>query len=94
VITFAAKTTDGDPLLGIALSRENCELLLAGKPIFLNTGNMPEPMPAIYVFLMAGETDHSLLATLEINGVIREDTLQEDPQLIDPHIDCSPKGVN
>ena len=49
----------GQPVLGIGLSRANCEKLLAGQAILFSTEGLAG-MPPMEIFLMAGDTEESM----------------------------------
>lgn len=62
MVKFSGKDREtGRPLLGIGLTRENCERLLAGKPIKLDTSSM-QALPALDVWILAGETEMDILS--------------------------------
>lgn len=61
----------GRPTLGLGLSRENCERLLKGKPIFIDLKVMmmdcnPEPnLNEATIFIFGGDTEEKLVAELK-----------------------------
>lgn len=63
MIKFHAKR-DGVHVLGLGLSRANCERLLAGKPILIKLDDMRKLGAAIpwegEIVLLAGETEASI----------------------------------
>jgi len=75
----------GRPLLGIGLSRENCERLLKGEPIQFSTDNMPG-LPSVDVYIMAGETEDEMAASLVEAGAMTPDRIHVDRTLKYPHI--------
>ena len=76
------------PVLGIGLSRENCDRLLEGQPILFDTANMTG-FPDLTVCIIAGENELSIAASVLEAGCIREEQILEDKSLGDPHV---PKG--
>lgn len=63
MIKFTAKKVkDGREFIGIGLSRRNCELLLAGRPIEIDGKEMRMP---IDVFIFAGETEDAMRKEIE-----------------------------
>ena len=89
MIKFAGSDTQtGRPVLGIGLSRENCDRLLEGQPILFDTANMTD-FPDFTVCIIAGETDESMAASLVDAGCIRQEQILEGKSLGDPHV---PKG--
>lgn len=69
-------------MLGIGLSRGNCEKLLAGEPIEFNTGEMG--MPKLTVMIMGGETELAMHQELEELGVLRGVKINEDKGALHP----------
>lgn len=67
-------------MIGIGLSRLNCEKLLAGMPIIINVRDLGVPIP-LEIAIMGGEDENSIAADLERAGF----ELPEDPDNI--HID-------
>ena len=65
---FASK--EGRPMIGLGLSRRNCEKLLEGKPNFIDlkvmlmqVQDVPDPNEAT-VFIFGGETEETMKAEL------------------------------
>jgi hypothetical protein len=56
---------NGELKILIALSRQNCDLLLEGKPIFKGPESTRVPMTIIIV---GGETEEKILDELQSNG--------------------------
>lgn len=81
------------PLLGIGLSRANCEALLAGRPIRFSTLGM-DGLPTIEVIVMAGETETSMAQELMDIGAITRDKIHEDPAPAEPSAPLKRKDVN
>lgn len=79
MIKFTAEGEKGK-ILGIGLSRLNCERLLEGKPITLDTQSLGLPFK-LNIIIIGGETEFAITAELERNGM----DLPEDPDNI--HID-------
>ena len=89
MIKFAGNDTQtGRPVLGIGLSRDNCDRLLEGQPILFDTANMTG-FPDLTVCIIAGETEESMAASMVDAGCIRQEQILEDKSLGDPH---APKG--
>jgi hypothetical protein len=85
VIKFAGSDEQtGWPVLGIGLTAENCRRLLKGEPIFFETAGM-DGLPAIHVFLLAGETDEAIAFEMLKTGALTVDRIREDPSLADSH---------
>jgi hypothetical protein len=59
VIKFQAVNEKGEQVMGIGLSRENCNRLLTGLPIILRPDALGIPWPGEIV-IFAGETEESL----------------------------------
>ena len=84
----------GGPVLGIGLSRENCERMLEGNPITFTTDSMAG-LPALELLLFAGETDDEIAATMMGTGAVTPEQVREDKSLADPHIrPADSKGAN
>jgi hypothetical protein len=73
MIKFLAER-DGRPMIGLGLSRGNCEKLLAGKPIFIdlkvmlmNVAELPDLNEAT-ILIFGGETEESMQAELKQAG--------------------------
>jgi hypothetical protein len=65
MIKFLAER-EGRPMIGLGLSRDNCEKLLAGKPIFIdmkvmlmNVAVLPDLNEAT-ILIFGGETEESM----------------------------------
>jgi hypothetical protein len=86
LLKFSAETRGPlkKPVLGIGLSRANCEKLLNGRPILFSTKGMDE-LPELEIFIMAGETEEAMALDLMNLGALRLDQIREDPSLADPH---------
>lgn len=82
MIKFTAEV-QGNPkrrILGIGLSRENCERLLAGEPIQVDA--MAVGMPAFEgLFIMAGETEQAMYDELKKHGVLQGVPIRTDGQV-------------
>lgn len=92
MIKFAASNNEsGRPALGIGLTRENCDRLLEGQPIMLDTTNMLG-LPVIDICLFAGQDDGSMTQDMLSAGAVTPEQIREDRSLGDPHIDT--KEVN
>lgn len=74
----------GNPLIGIGLSRKNCERLLAGDPIKFNLREVGLEHN-IEVIVFGGETEQSMAAMLQADGLI-------DPE--HTHVVRSPEHVS
>jgi hypothetical protein len=79
----------GRLVLGIGLSRENCEKLLEGRPIHFHTAGMLG-LPEIEVFLLAGESEDAIALDVLRSGALDGAAIQEDPTLAEPHVDLLP----
>lgn len=67
MIKFIGHCKDsGNPVVGIGLSRINCDRLLAGEPILLTPESLGLPLE-IYIF--GGETENSMYEELEKKGL-------------------------
>ena len=73
MIKFAGNTTNDTPVLGIGLSRENCDRLLEGQPIRFTTEFM-QGIPVLEVFIMGGETEADMM-----NDMLRADAPEVRP---------------
>lgn len=49
----------GRPVLGIGLTRENCNQMLAGRSIRFDTSSL-QGLPDIHVFILAGDSDEAM----------------------------------
>jgi hypothetical protein len=86
MLKFSAHNRESDrPVLGIGLSRNNCDRLLAGQPIQFTTANMPG-MPPMEVFIMAGETEYEMTHKLLTAGVLSKDQILEDQSLAEVQV--------
>ena len=72
--------TSGSPVLGIGLSRENCEKILDNQMILFNTQNMPG-LPQLEVCVFGGETEEDMEKTLLLTGVLTPEQIVEDKTL-------------
>lgn len=79
MIKFTATTQKGH-LVGLGLSRLNCELLLAGQPIVVDARKLGLPF-ALDILICGGETEFAIQEELERQGF----DLPTDPNNI--HID-------
>lgn len=81
VIKFTAKKPDGSTLVGLGLSRANCERLLAGQPIVVEAISLGLPWNGT-IALFAGETEAALVRDFDRLGLIDRDTkvIGERPQ--------------
>ena len=70
----AANQETGRPVLGIGLSKENCQRLLEGQPIQFNTTGMEE-LPDLDVLVFGGETEQEM-ATL----IVEHAAAAEEPE--------------
>ncbi len=92
MIKFTGTNTEtGQPVLGIGLSRENCEKLLAGQPILFNTESLKD-FPVMEVFILGGETEDSMAFDMLKMGAVRPDQIKEDPGLRNPNIQMMKGG--
>ena len=92
MIKFSATNTEtGQPILGIGLSRANCDKLLAGQPILFDTSAM-EGLPDLAVYIMAGETEEDMALEMYNLGAVSKEQIKEDPGLRDPHLRVMQKG--
>ena len=62
MIRFAGTDANGEPVLGIGLTREDCAQLLEGKSIVFSTSGLPG-LPEVEVCVFAGESDEALMAS-------------------------------
>lgn len=79
----------GHPLLGIGLSKENCDRLLEGQPIMFPAANMAG-LPAIDVFIMGGTDESTMLSDMLKAGVVTMSQVHGNPSLDDPHSELRP----
>ena len=79
----------GQPVLGIGLSRDNCDKLLAGQPRLFSTVGLGD-VPPITVFVMGGDTEEDMAATMITAGAVRPDQVFEDPSLKNPNAPAWP----
>jgi hypothetical protein len=72
VIKFHGTASDGGELIGIGLSRKNCERLLAGKPIHFKLSDMAASGLAMKgeVLIIGGETEEAITAELHQLGAL------------------------
>ena len=83
MVKFAGTNETKGPVLGIGLSRENCERLLEGDVITLTTDSM-EGLPSLELLLFAGETDDEIAGVLTNGGAIAPDRVYDDKTLAEP----------
>ena len=84
----------GRPVLGIGLSRENCDRLLGGQSIQFTTDNMLG-LPVLDIFIMAGETEESMTHDLLQAGAVTPGRIREDKSLRHPTVrPADIKGAN
>lgn len=94
MIKFSGTNRDTNtPLLGIGLSRANCEALLAGRPIRFSTLGM-EGLPTVEILIMAGETETTMARELVEMGAISQADIREDKSLADPYVPLNKKEIN
>lgn len=74
MIKATARTSDGDTLLILGLSRTNTERLHQDQPIDVN--GLDVGLPGIHVLLIAGETEDAIVEQLA--GLIGENTIRQD----------------
>lgn len=84
----AANAGTGRPVVGIGLSRAECDRLLEGQPIHFATDDM-DNLPVIEVYLIAGETEESMTLDMVRDGrvdlqSIRDEREPEIPELVRP----------
>ncbi len=86
----------GKPVLGIGLSRENCENLLEGSPIELTLGD-GDGLPALSLVIFAGETDESMTTDMLEDDAITPELIIEDKGLRDvqpvSHMQCETHAI-
>jgi len=72
MIKFHGTATDGGELIGIGLSRKNCERLLAGKPIHFKLEDMAGSGLTLKgeVLIVGGETEQSITDELHRAGAL------------------------
>ena len=94
MVKFSATNETGGPVLGIGLSRENCDRLLEGNPITFTTDSMAG-LPALELLLFAGATDDEMAAIMLGIGAVTPEQVHEDKALADPYVRPADKeGVN
>lgn len=86
MIKFTAKSTAAGTIIGLGLSRLNCERLIDGKPIVINTKRDLGTPYEITILLCGGEDEKSIVADLERQGF----DMPDDPDKI--HIDAKVGG--
>ena len=69
MVKFSGTNESGGPVLGIGLSRANCDRLLEGNPIAFTTDSMAG-LPALELLLFAGETDDDMARTMLGGGAV------------------------
>lgn len=72
MIKFHGTGPDGGEMLGIGLSRKNCERLLAGKPIEFRLEDMQHSTLSWKgsVVIIAGETEEAMALALQEMGAL------------------------
>lgn len=85
MIKFAADLDGGGRLLGIGLTRANCERLVKGQPIALNTRKEFNTPWRADILIMGGETEEALGNTIR-PFMDRETIVHVDPRLVHSHI--------
>lgn len=85
MLKFTGNNTASRPVLGIGLTRENCDRLLGGQPIVLTTENMLG-LPPLDVCLFAGETDEAMANAMVGMGAVTAEQIREDRSLANPHV--------
>lgn len=75
-------TQDGKPLLGLGLSRGNCDKLLAGQPIVIHCEQIG--LAPLTIFLMGGETEESMAGELLSTGALRGSVIRVDEGPLHP----------
>ena len=94
VIKFAgSNTASGLPVLGIGLSREDCDRLLEGQSILFSTQTMLG-LPPLEVFIMGGESEPSMVEAFVAAGAIDNCPIIEDKGLADPFVGPDKGEVN
>lgn len=98
MIKFAAESTDTKrPVIGIGLTRQNCEQILNGDTIQFSTTHLPG-IPLMDVFIMAGEDEIEMTRAMISTGFLHPQDVQEDVTLADPTVRPADKkdtsGVN
>lgn len=74
---------DGKPLVGIGLSRADCERLLEGKPITVDVAEM-DPKLRVELLVFAGENEDHMVAELRRSGILKDQPTHPVPGLGDP----------
>ena len=83
MIKFTGSTEKGGTLIGLGLSRKNCERLLQHKPIIIDLEhdlNLPFPGKIV---ILGGETEESMTAELR-EFITPETEIYAEPGLEDP----------
>ena|SRR5260370_963673 len=65
----------GKPVLGIGLTRENCEDLLLGNPIKIDLGD-GDRLPVLSLVIFAGETDEDMTKAMLDGDAIRPEQVK------------------
>lgn len=73
MVKFTASTEAGVPVIGLGLSRANCDLLLEGRPIAINAADLG--LAALEIIIFAGLDETTLRQQLEKMGAITERTV-------------------
>lgn len=79
MIKGAATVGDKTPLLILGLTRRNCERLLAGDPIMVDTGELGDPLPVLQVLIMGGETEDAMAAQIRSVATVGETVDRRPP---------------
>jgi hypothetical protein len=86
VIKFCGNNNEtGHPVLGIGLTRDECEKLLQGQPILFGTESMPGLLH-MEVFIMGGEDETVMARNMLTHGAIAPDQIHEDQSLAEPNV--------
>lgn len=75
MIKFTATLPDGRRLVGLGLSRANCERLLADQPIVVDTQIQLGLPWRGEILLFAGESEAALVRRLDELGVVGPETV-------------------
>jgi hypothetical protein len=84
MIKFAGTTPRKTPVIGLGLSRANCERLLAGQPIRIRTDEIVPELDA-EIIIFAGETEAAMAAEFKRHGLIGPNTKVHGMHPDDPH---------
>lgn len=81
MIKVSLEKDDGTTIVGLGLSRRNCELLLEGKPILVNAKEMlTDGKPLGEILLFAGE-DEQIMARWFQEFIGPETRVYVDPKI-------------